>query len=232
MRFVQTFMHEAPDEITLVPVFLRVPPIEPFPAEWHGRSAVAAVACHVGDPETAASDLQPLLELGDMIFGFVDTVPYVEFQKTFGGASPHGGRYYWKSIFVDDLSDDLTDVLVEAARSLPGEYSQIFMETLGGAVGRVGVEDTAFANRHARYNLGISAGWSDSAKDDEIVGAARAAFEQLKKFSDGTVYLNYLDRDELGRAKEGFGPNFERLQAIKARYDPDNVFSGVLGGAG
>ena len=232
MRFVQKFMHDAPDDITLVPVFMHVPPIVPFPAEWHGKPAVAVVACHVGDPEQARAELQPLLELGDMIFGFIASTSYVEFQKTFGGASPHGGRYYWKSIFVDDLSDDLTDVLVDAVQALPGEYSQIFMETLGGAVSRVGVEETAFANRHARYNLGISAGWSDPAQDDTIVSAARAVFERLKTFSDGTVYLNYLDRDELARAKEGFGPNFQRMQPIKQRYDPDNVFGGVLGGAG
>ncbi|WP_120076451.1 FAD-binding oxidoreductase [Aurantiacibacter odishensis] len=232
MRFVREFMHDAPDDLTMVPVFMTMPPVDPFPAEWQGKHTVAIIACHAGEQEEAQAQVQPMLELGDMILGFVAPQPYVEFQKTFGGASPHGGRYYWKSIFVDDLSDELTDVLVEGLTSLPGEYSQIFMETLGGAVARVGVEDTAFANRKARYNLGISAGWSDPARDAEIMGAARATYDRLKRFSDGTVYLNYLDRDELGRAKEGFGPNFARLQQVKQQYDPDNVFGGVLGGAG
>jgi len=231
MRFIRDFMHDAPDELTLVPVFLTVPPIDPFPAEWQGKIAVAAVACHVGEDSAAKAELQPLLELGEMIFGFIDTMPYVDFQKTFGGASPHGERFYWKSIFVDDLSDDLTDVLVDGIQKLPGEYTQIFMETLGGAVARVGVEETAFANRKARYNLGISAGWSDPARDAEIMGAAREVFAKLKPYSDGTVYLNYLDRDEMPRAQEGFGPNYQRLQQVKRRYDPGNVFGGVLGGA-
>jgi FAD/FMN-containing dehydrogenase len=167
-----------------------------------------------------------------MIFGFVDTQPYVEFQKTFADASPKGGRYYWKSIFVDDLSDDLVDVLLEGIRTIPGEYTQIFMEALGGAVGRIGVTETAFSNRKARWNLGVSTGWVDPAMDEAAVTATRTIAEKLMRFSDGTVYLNYLDRDEAARTQAGFGPNWERLAAIKTKYDPDNVFGGPLGGAG
>lgn len=232
MHFVSEYMRGAPDDVTMLPVFTTVPPVEPFPAEWQGRYAVAAIACHVGDIEAAKADLRPVLEQGDMISGFVDTVKYVDFQKTFAGAAPHGERFYWKSIFVEDISDELVDLLVDGLKGLPGEYSNIFMETLGGAAGRVGVEETAFANRKARFNLGISAGWSDPARDDEIVGAARALFERLRPFSDGTVYLNYLDRDETARAAEGFGPNYARLVEVKRRYDPENRFGGVLGGAG
>ncbi len=231
MRFVRTYMHEASEDITLVPVFLTIPSVDPFPAEWQGKHGVALVACHVGEPATARSELQPLIQLDDLIFGFVDAMPYLDFQKTFAGASPHGARYYWKSIFVDDLSDELADVLADGIQSLSGEYTQIFMEALGGAVSRVGVEETAFANRTARYNLGISAGWDDPARDDEIIAAARAVYERLEPFSDGTVYLNYLDRDEAGRTETGFGPNFARLQDVKRRYDPENLFGGPLGGA-
>lgn len=231
-QFTRDFMHEASDDITMVPVFLTIPDVDPFPLEWRGEHGMALVACHVGTEDLAKEELARMLGLDDLIFGFVDSLPYVDFQKTFAGAAPHGARYYWKSIFVDDLSDELIDVLVDGLRSLPGEYSQIFMETLGGAVSRVAVEDTAFANRSARYNLGISAGWNDDAEDNPIIESAKDLFERLKGFSDGTVYLNYLDRDELNRAKEGFGPNFERLQSIKQRYDPENRFGGPLGGAG
>ncbi len=231
MRFLKGKMANASDALGLVPAILKVPPVEPFPAEMHGELAIAMVGCHTGEDAAARADLQPTLELDDMIFGFVDTQPYLEFQKTFADASPKGGRYYWKSIFVDELSDELVDVLIEGARTIPGEYTQIFMEALGGAVGRVGVSDTAFSNRSARWNLGISTGWVDPALDEDAIAKTRAIAEKLKAYSDGTVYLNYLDRDEIGRAKEGFGPNYERLAAIKAQYDPDNVFGGPLGGA-
>ncbi len=230
MRFLRRHMRDASDDLGLVPAILKVPSVEPFPARWHGEHAIALVGCHTGDDAQARAELQPTQELGDMIFGFVEVQPYVAFQRTFADASPKGGRYYWKSIFVDDLSDALVDVMVEGARAIPGEYTQIFMEALGGAVGRVGVSDTAFSNRSARWNLGISTGWIDPAIDGEAVAATRSIAEKLSGFSDGTVYLNYLDRDELGRVEKGFGPNYERLLAIKAKYDPGNVFGGPLGG--
>lgn len=230
MRYVRDFMHGASDDVTLVPAFMKVPPVDPFPSDWHGEPCVAIVACHIGDPAAARAELQPLLGLGGMIFGFVDSMPYLEFQKTFAGASPKGGRYYWKSIFVDDLGDELVDVMADGIRTLPGEYTLVFMETLGGAVSRVGIEETAFPNRSARYNLGLSAGWADSGEDAATVAACRAWFERLKPFSDGTVYLNYLDRDEGARTKAGFGPNYERLCEVKAQYDPQGVFGGSLSG--
>lgn len=228
MRYVGDYMRSASDDVTLVPAFMKIPPVDPFSREFHGKPCVAIVACHLDDRAKAETDLQPLLNLGDLIFGFIDEMPYVEFQKTFAGASPKGGRYYWKSVFLDDLNDDITEVLMEGIRTLPGEYTMIFMETLGGAVSRVPLEDTAFPNRTARYNLGLSAGWVAAEDDDAMVEASRAWFKSLEPFSDGTVYLNYIDRDEEGRTKVGFGPHYERLRAIKRRYDPDEVFLGSL----
>ena len=228
LRYVRDFMHRASDDVSLVPAFMKVPAADGFPPEWHGKPCAAIVALHLGEAQTAREELQPLLELGDLIFGFVATQPYVEFQKAFAGASPHGGRFYWKSIFADDLSDELVDAMIDGIRTVPGEFSMVFMDTLGGAVARVGPEETAFPNRTARYNLGVSAGWLDPARDEEAIAAARACFDKLKPFSDGTVYLNYLDRDEADRAKAGFGPNYERLRAVKARYDPGNLFPGAV----
>lgn len=228
LGYVRDFMHEASDDVSLVPAFMKVPPTEAFPAEWHGQPCTAIVGLHVGEEATARAQLQPLLELDGLITGFIAVQPYVEFQKSFAGASPHGGRYYWKSIFADDLSDGLVDAMVEGVRSIPGEYSMVFMETLGGAVSRVGPSQTAFPNRSARYNVGVSAGWSDPAQDDAAIAAARACFDKLRPYSDGTVYLNYLDRDEAGRVEAGFGPNYDRLCEVKARYDPDGRFPGVL----
>ena len=228
LRYVREFMHGASEDVSLVPAFMKVPPTEAFPAEWHGNPCAAVVALHLGDEQAARQELQPLLELDGLITGFVAPQPYVEFQKSFAGSSPRGGRFFWKSIFVDDLSDELADVMADGIRTIPGEYTLIFMETLGGAVGRVGADETAFSNRTARYNLGVASGWADSALDEEAMAATRACFEKLKPFSDGTVYLNYLDRDETDRAKVGFGPNYERLCAVKAKYDPEGRFAGVL----
>lgn len=228
MKSVRELMHSASEDLGLVTALMTIPPADVFPAKWHGQQCIALVACHFGDDSRAREELQPMLELGDSILGFVDSMPYVQFQQTFAGAAPKGGRYYWKSIFVDDLSDDLANVLVDGIKSIPGEYTQIFMESLGGAVSRVAVEDTAFSNRAARYNLGVSAGWANAAKDDEIIAATRAIYSRLASFSDGTAYLNYLDRDEAARTSAAFGPNYQRLKGIKSDYDPHNRFPGLL----
>jgi hypothetical protein len=232
MRYIRDFMHAASDDVGLVPVFTRVPAADPFPAEWQGKTCLAVVGFHVGEEDAARAELQPLLELAEMIFGFCATQAYVEFQKSFAEANPHGNRFYWKSIFVDDLSDELVDVMLDGIRTIPGEYTSIFIETLGGAAGRVGVTDTAFSNRSARYNLGIAGGWVDPSLDEAGIAASRACYEKLKPFSDGTVYLNYLDRDEVDRAEAGFGANYKRLCEVKAKYDPGKLFGGALGGAG
>lgn len=228
MRFARTYMDDASDDVTLILAFMKIPPAEPFPPASHGKPCVAMVACHLADRPRAQAELQPLIGMDEMIFGFIDAMPYVEFQKTFGGASPKNGRYYWKSVFLDDLNDAITDVLVDGVGSLPGDYTMIFMETLGGAVGRVALEDTAFPNRSAKYNLGLSAGWVSEDQDEAFVDAASSWFARLAPFSDGTVYLNYVDRDEAERTRAGFGPHYDRLVKIKSRYDPTDLFVGPL----
>ena len=231
MRFVDGYIRKATDDVGIVTVFGTVASADPFPAEWHGKHCAAVIASHVGEPETARAALQPLVELGDLIFGFVDPQPYVQFQRAFAEANPEGGRYYWKSVFVEDMGDELVDVMAAGLQGLPGEHSTIFMEILGGAVARVGETETAFANRKATYNLGIAPGWTDPALDEEAVARTRELFDRILPLSAGGVYLNYVDRDELARASEAFGPNFARLRKIKQHYDPQNLFGGALGGA-
>jgi len=232
LAWLREYMDSASDDLGAAISFLRLPPAEPFPAEFRGKPSLALVAGHFGAEAEARAALQPFLDQGDLIFGFVQSMPYVQFQQSLAGASPHGGRYYWKSRFIPNLTDEVARLMTAAARDFPGEYSQIFMEVMGGAIGRVGVEETAFANRNARYNLGISAGWSDSALDARAIARVRALFDALAPHSDGGVYLNYIDRDETARADEAFGPNSERLRTVKQRYDPHDLFAGPLGGAG
>ncbi len=232
LTWLRDYMHSASEDLGLATSFLRVPPIDPFPEEAHGKPCLALIASHVGEADEARKALQPFLEQGEMLFGFVDPMPYVDFQRCLADGSPHGNRYYWKSHFIHDLSDEVIDIMVEAARDFPGEFSQIFTEGLGGAVSQVGADETAFANRSARYNLGISCGRIDPALDDEAISRTRALFDAIAPHADKGVYINYLDRDEIDRAAELFGPKTARLTSIKAKYDPANLFGGPLGGAG
>jgi len=229
LKSFRAFMAGAPDEVGCDAVLVKVPPIDPFPEAFQGKPCAAIVACHAGDPAIGRSVLAPLLELAEPFFAFIGEQPYVEFQKSFAQSSPPGNRYYWKSHFLDDLHDEAIDLAVAWAREIPGEFTQLFIEGMGGAAGRVAPEATAFPHRKARYNLGISTGWVDPARDAEEMARTRSLFDALAPHASGGVYLNYVDRDEPGRQHAAFGENYARLMSIKQAYDPDSLIGGAVG---
>ena len=219
------FMESAPDEIGAYALFVRVPEDEAFPAERHGSTAVAIIAMHCGANTSAAKNaLEPLTTLGNPLLSVLDEIDYLTFQTSFAGAAPRNERYYWKSHFLRELSDEAISVMARWAEHLPGEYSNIFIEAIGGVVGRIPSDATAFPHRDALFNLGISTGWSDPAKDDEMIERTRQLFDAITPFATGGVYSNYLDADEAGRTEGAFGGNLARLLEIKSRYDPENRF--------
>jgi hypothetical protein len=134
---------------------------------------------------------------------------------------------YWKSQYVDELTDDLIDAIVVRANDRPGPLTLVNTFRLDGAVHGVGPEETAFAERSAPYTVSIDTMWSDPARDDAAISWGRAAFEEVAKYGNGNVFLNFT-----GRAGEplqanvdsAFGRNLARPGRIKAAYDRDNLF--------
>lgn len=220
------FMTAAPDEVTCYALFVNVPPVAPFPESEYGNTTLALVACHAGDPAEGETLLAPLAELGEPMLAVVAPMPYATLQASFDAGAPNGGRYYWKAAYLDDLSDDLIATLVERVDPLPGPYSNVFIEPMGGAIGRVAVDATAFAHRSARFGFGISSGWADPADDDRAVAWTRDLYEALAPNASKRVYTNYVDRDESERLDEAWGENRNRLAKVKVMYDPEGVFEG------
>ena len=114
--------------------------------------------------------------------------------------------------------------MAEYAAELPGPYSNFFIEPLGGAISRVAQDATPFPHRDARYSFGISSGWVDAQSDARAIAWTRAFHEAVSPFATGGYYVNYMDRDETSQVGAAYGPNFERLQAIRRRYDPEGLF--------
>jgi FAD/FMN-containing dehydrogenase len=216
------YLRSAPDEVGAYALFVRIPDADPFPQEHRGKSAVAIVAMHCGpDVDEGKQALRPLSQLGSSFLLVDDATDYLTFQTSFAGAAPRGERYYWKSHFLHDLDEDAISTMARWASELPGLFSNVFIEAMGGAIGRVRSDATAFPHREARFNLGISTGWSDPAQDHEMISRTRELFEALRPFSTGGVYSNYMDFDESDRATGAFGANHARLVEIRRRYDPD-----------
>jgi FAD/FMN-containing dehydrogenase len=224
LAFYRDFVAGAPDAVACYALFVNVPPVEPFPVERHGTTALALVGCHSGSLEEGRAALGRIGAHGDPLFSAVSPMPYATLQRSFDAAAPDGARFYWKAHVLDSISDDVITELVDRVDPLPGPYSTVFFESLGGAISRVDPTATAFPHRGARFGFGISSGWADPADDDRAVAWTRSLFEAITPHSTGGVYVNYLDRDEGDRMDEAIGGNLVRLEEVRRVYDPDGVF--------
>jgi FAD/FMN-containing dehydrogenase len=227
LRGFRDFALAAPDEVGAYALAVQVPPIPDFPEAHHGQSTVAIMASHAGPPAEGERVLRPLTELGSPILSAIVPTPYATIQRSFDLAVPAHQRYYWKTAYLSELPDDAIDAFISACEPVPGPLYSAYFETVGGAVNRVESTATAFPHRDAPFNLGIGSGWTDAAEDEAGIGWARGIAQALTPYATGGMYVNYLGPDDIDRHRASYGANLDRLMEIKARYDPDGVFSGV-----
>lgn len=227
LAFYRDFMEDAPDEMNCLPLIVRVPPVEPFPEAQHGNICVALVVTHCGPVETGLDALQPVVDFGDPIASFSDSMPYTALQSAFDAGAPDGARYYGKSQFLSKLPDEAIDAILTRVEPLPGPMSMIFLETMGGAINRVDPASTAFPHRDAACNFTPFGGWEDPSQDHEIKQWARELYEAVQPWSTGGVYLNYLEQDDAERAGEAWKQHRDRLREVKRKWDPDGLFQAV-----
>ena len=227
-RFYRDFMADAADELACYGFVLRIPPVAPFPAEYHGKTASALVACYAGSVEAGQAALAPLAAFGDPILKAIQPMPYTALQKSNDAVYPNGARYYLKSHYLTELSDDAIDVLVRHSERQPGALTAPFLEPMGGAASRVDPAATAFPHRDAPFNLGIHTGWTDPADDDKMIAWARRFHDAMKPYATGGVYVNYLDprfeEDVDERVRAAYGDNYRRLVRVQQAWDPENLF--------
>ena len=227
-RSVEQFTKDAPEDTSPLAFLGAVPPAEPFPEASHGAPAVIVAAVYPGNPEEGARILQPLRELGEPIMDISGPMPYVQVQALFDEDYPDGGRYYWKSIHLDELSDEAIDRLIAHADAAPSAHSTIDVWYQGGAMTRVGPTDTAVGDRSSPILIGVEGNWEDPADDEANLAWTRGVVADMGRFPSGGAYLNFpgfLEEGE-GLLREAYGPNYERLTALKEKYDPSNLFQG------
>jgi FAD/FMN-containing dehydrogenase len=220
------YLAEAPEDVAPLAFFGTVPEAEEFPPESHGKPYLTLLATYPGDPAEGERILQPLREIADPIADLSGAMPYTDAQAILDEDYPDGWRYYWKSINVPELSDELIERLAEHAAAAPSPHSTVDVWYQGGAMSRVGEEETAFANRGEPYLIGIEANWEDEGRSRENVAWVRDVFADMRSFSEGGVYLNFPGFLEEGEQllHEGYGKNYARLQEVKSKYDPTNLF--------
>jgi FAD/FMN-containing dehydrogenase len=218
LRFYRDFAPTAPDALGCMAALLTSPDGVPL------AGLVPAFAGPIAEGETA---MRPLRAFGSPVADHVGPIPYRTLQMLFDPAFPAGRRNYWKSSFLRGLDDAAIDALVDHVAKVPSPHSGVAIEQFGGAVGRVEVDATAFAHRSASFNLIIFAAWDDPAQDDANIGWARELWAAMRPFAADGVYVNYLGdvRDEgEDRVRAAYGAQYDRLAALKAKYDPTNLF--------
>jgi FAD/FMN-containing dehydrogenase len=212
------------DDMALWAVLRKAPPLPFLPPEVHGTDIVA-VACF-SPLQSAAVDavLDEVRAFGEPIGEHVGPVAYTDWQQIFDPLLVPPARNYWKSHNFSQLSDDAIDVLVDYAGRLPSGQSEIFLGLLGGAANIPAPGDTAYPHRDALYAMNVHTRWTDPTDDAQCMAWAREFFQKTKPYAAGSVYINFLNEDEADRIGEAYGPNYRRLQEIKAKYDPQNLF--------
>ena len=186
---------------------------------------------YIGPPAEAGPVLAPLQQLGTPLADMTATMPYVESQSAVDALFPDGGRYYWKSHFVDEMSDELIDTLVAVDADRPSPESVIMIRTLGGAIGRVGDHETAYPHRSARFNISVDASWQDPELDDAAIAWARSTWDAIAPYATGGVYLNFAGLgDDADLRAAALGANEARVEEIRRAYDPGGLFGAAATG--
>jgi FAD/FMN-containing dehydrogenase len=226
LAFWRDLIGDAPDELTCYALLVNVPPVEPFPEAWQGGTALALVACYAGTLEDGERALRRIGSFGEPFLSAIAPMEYAALQRSFDAAAPDGGRFYGKAHYLDELSDDAIAAVVEHVERLPGPYSNVFFEPMGGVISRIEPSETAYPHRTARFGFGITSGWQDPSDDEGAIAWTRSLFDAVTPYASGGVYVNYLGEDRDDRIASAYGVNLARLQEVKAVYDPDGVFSG------
>jgi FAD/FMN-containing dehydrogenase len=224
LRRYRKFVASAPEELSVWVVLRKAPPLPFLPEDVHGTEVLVFAALYAGDMTDGERAMEGLRAIGNPIADAITPHNFIDFQAAFDPLLTPGSRNYWKSHDFNELSDGALDAIVEYAGKLPTAQCEIFVAHLGGAVGRVPFDATAYTHRDADFVLNVHTRWDDPAEDDLCVGWAREFFDRSAPYATGGVYVNFMPQDELERVAEAYGSNYERLVELKNKYDPENFF--------
>ncbi|MBZ9711260.1 FAD-binding oxidoreductase [Mesorhizobium sp. ESP7-2] len=216
LRFYRDFMATAPEELTAYAAMVTTP---------DGMPAVAMIGCWCGDMAEGERVLAPLRAYGPPALDAIQPMPFPAMQGLLNMAFPDRSHNYWKASFVPKLTDEVIDLLVEHGNRMQSALSGVVVEFYGGAPGRVSASESAFTQRQAEYNIGITAQWSNPAESAKHIAWARAMYEALEPYSNGNHFLNFQSEAGDDVIRRSFGKNYDRLAEVKRKYDPTNFFS-------
>lgn len=224
MRLFRDFMKTAPRELSAFFAIMIVPPGPPFPPELHMKTVAAIVCAYSGDPAAGEDLIRPLLAFGPPVFAHVGPMPYPILQSAFDPMAPPGMHHYWKADFTGDLTDEMIALHVKHGPQIPNFHSLLHIYPMSGAVQDVAKDATAFTHRDVAFTHMIAAVSPDPAPMPAYREWVRGYWNALHPLSAGGAYVNFLMDEGQERIATSYAENHARLAAIKAKYDPQNLF--------
>ncbi|HEY2601710.1 MAG TPA: FAD-binding oxidoreductase [Thermoleophilaceae bacterium] len=224
LEFFRDFTKDLPDEATTLLNLATAPPAPFLPESIHGKRVAVLIGVYAGPVAEGERVLAPMRELGDPVADLMGPIPYVAMQSLLDALYPAGGSNYFKAGYMEELSDASIATMLERHAAVNSPMSEIHVHHFGGAVARVPEADTAFGNRSAEYVLNVLGRTPDANGFDEAVDWARGAYDALEPYTSGGTYTNFMSAGD-DRVKEAYGQEkYDRLVALKDRYDPTNLF--------
>jgi hypothetical protein len=224
LRFYREWIAQAPDELMTIVAHRKAPPLPFVPQELHGKLVVGVVCCYAGPVEEGEQVVKPLKVFGSPALDLCVPKPFLTHQAMFDPSFPHGWWYYLRACDVEELTDEVIEITVDHALRINSPLSTFVIWQLGGALSRVGEDETAFGGRSAGHTFNI-AGITESAEGfDEEREWVRNFWSALEPYHT-SVYVNFLMEEGEERIRQAYGARkYDRLKSLKRRYDPDNLF--------
>jgi FAD/FMN-containing dehydrogenase len=224
LRFYHDWITDVPDELTTIVVHRRVPPLPAIPAEFHGKRTVAVICCYAGAIEDGEKVIAPMKKFGSPFLDLCAPKPFLTHQSMFDPSFPPGRWYYFRSADLAELSDDVIDIIATRALEMTSPLTAFPIFQLGGAMRMVGEDDTAFNGRGAGHTININATTATAEGFDDEREWSRSLWTALQPYHT-SVYVNFLMEEGEDRIREAYGAaKYDRLKALKRKYDPNNFF--------
>ncbi len=222
-QFYLNFVKDIPDELTTMLMYWNAPPAPFLPESIHGKPVAAIVVCYAGAAEDGERVVAPLRELGPAV-DMVGPMPYTMLQSMLDPLVPHGTLSYAKSDYFDDVPEAMIDEMVAWGDKKPADMSLTHLNHFRGAFAQAPNDATPFGHRNALFAFSQDAFWSDPAESEAHIGWVRGCWDAMRAHSPRGAYVNYMDDEGQERVRESYGGNYDRLVAVKNKYDPTNLF--------
>jgi FAD/FMN-containing dehydrogenase len=220
------FTATAPEEATTAFAIWGLPSHPDIPENLHGTHVCFYDGMHIGSPDVADAVFRPLRNMEGKLLDLSDRISYVEAQRSFDEFFPDNSLYYWKALFLNELTDSAMEKIVSRAENRPSQSILVIIRHLGGAIDRVGGNETAYRHRGARFMLSIDGAWKNQEESERNIAWIRNFWKEMQPHSNGGVYLNFsgFGEGEHHLWQASHGANYERLAKVKQIYDPINIF--------